>query len=143
MAPCRSVPLLRASITEIARIARFGLIGTLSALAYAAVTSVLVRSGLAGPVPAAVIGYAMAGTISYLGHIYYSFGVEPDHRRFLWRFVLTVGVTLPMTIGCTWLITVMLGYPNYVSIVAVTILIPGTNYICNRFWVFRQLPRSR
>ena len=129
-------PLLQTPVTEIARVVRFGITGTISALAYAAVSLALVKSGLAGPLPAAAIGYAVAATISYLGHLYYSFGVKPNHRVFLWRFGVTIVITFSETIACTWLITDVFHGSERLSIAAVTILIAATNYMLNRFFVF-------
>ena len=123
--------------TEFGRLVRFGVTGTVAALAYAELTFVLVETGLARPVAATIFGYFVAATISYLGHMYFSFRVEPDHRTFFWRFVAMAAIIFAMTILVTYLVTDILGGSYRISIAAVTVLIPTTNYICNRFWVFQ------
>lgn len=130
------MPSQHSLIAELGRVFRFGMTGVVAALAYAAATFVIVETGLSNPVVAAAVGYFVAATISYLGHIYFSFRVEPDHRRFLWRFAVTVVLTFAMTIGCTWLIVDVLAYSYRLSILAMFVLIPATNYACGRFWVF-------
>lgn len=133
---------LHALATEIAHLFRFGVTGAVATLTYAVITSALATWAAADPVTAAAVGYLVAGSISYFGHIHFSFRVEPDHRRFFWRFVLTALVTFPLTVGCTWLITVVFGYSIYASVATVTVLVPLTNYLCNRYWVFRHAKRG-
>ena len=125
---------------ELGRMVRFGFVGTIAAATYAAVTFAIAELRIADPVVASVIGYFCAALISYFGHLYYSFRVTPDHRTFLWRFAITVVVTSGMTVGCTWLMTEYWSYPAWAAVLAVTLLIPATNYVCGRFWVFLPKP---
>jgi putative flippase GtrA len=122
---------------EIARIARFGIVGILAAIVYAVVTALIVQTGLGLPLVATVIGHLVAGTVSYLGHLYFSFAVVPDHRTFLYRFVLITAAALALNVGVTWLLTQRLGMSYWIAIGAVTVLIPAMNYLCNRLWVFQ------
>jgi putative flippase GtrA len=128
--------LLQKAAVELGRIVRFGMTGTVAALAYTLVAFAIVEARIAGPMVAAVVGYAAAMTISYLGHLYFSFRVEPDHRVFFPRFAFTVAVTFTLTMASTWLITKVWLYPFGVAIVAVTVLMPAISYGCSRFWVF-------
>jgi putative flippase GtrA len=130
------MPLDQALITEIGRIARFGVTGLVSALTYALFTLVLEKTGLVGPIVATAIGYAFAATISYLGHLHFSFAVEPNHRVYLVRFALTVVVTFAIAMACTWLFTRYWSYSFYAAIAAATVLIPIISYLCQRLWVF-------
>lgn len=128
--------LTKKLMTELGRIVRFGMTGTTAALAYSVITFTITRTGASNIIVATIIGFFAAATISYFGHLYFSFRVEPDHRIFLWRFLLTALVTFAMTIGCTWLVTSVWGYPDRAAIAAVTILIPAVSYTCGRFWIF-------
>jgi putative flippase GtrA len=125
-------------LTEAGRLARFGIIGALAGVVYAVVTFLIVAAGLGGPVAATIIGHLAAGFVSYFGHLHYSFAVEPDHRVFLWRFVVIAVVAFAANIGTTWLFTVALKLSYIYSIVVVMVLIPVVNYVCNRFWIFRS-----
>jgi putative flippase GtrA len=64
---------------------------------------------------------------------------------FVWRFLLIAIATFSINIGVTWLLTSVLGSSHRISIAVVTVLIPITNYLCNRFWVFhpRLKPLSK
>jgi putative flippase GtrA len=128
---------------ELGRLVRYGLTGTLAALAYAGVTTLLIESGLARPIAATIFGYFTAATISYLGHLYFSFRVQPDHQTFLWRFGVTVAMTFAVTTLTTYVITGYLSGSYGFSIAAVAALIPMMNYLCNRFWVFLPALRAQ
>ena len=121
---------------EVARLVRFGITGVTAAIVYAAVAFLLVKGGLAKPVVASIVGFLCAATVSYLGHLYFSFRVEPDHRVFLWRFLIVTAITLAMTILLTYVITALLGRSYQIAIGAVIVLNPALSYLCSRFWVF-------
>jgi len=121
---------------EVGRIIRFGIVGVGAALVYAAVTALAVESGVASPVVASVSGHLVAGLVSYFGHLHFSFAVNPDHQVFAWRFVVIALITIAMNIGVTVLLTMVLGMSYRVAVLVVMVLIPLTNYLCNRFWVF-------
>jgi putative flippase GtrA len=129
---------IRQLTAEVARIIRFGIVGIAATLVYAGVTYLVVETGVAKPIMASVIGQLTAGFISYFGHLRFSFAVDPDHKSFVWRFLVIAAVTFAMNIGVTFLLTEVLGLSYRVSIVVVTVLIPITNYLCNRFWVFHS-----
>jgi len=142
MTPSANTLLLVRLAAELGRIFRFATVGTLAAIAYAGITFGVAETGLAAPIAASVLGFLVATAISYLGHLHYSFAVEPDHRIFLRRFTIVISITLAETMTCTWLITEGWHRSNLVSSISVSLLIPATNYICNRFWVFRSGPAA-
>lgn len=121
---------------EIARLVRFGVVGILSAAVYAVVTFAINALALGSPIMATICGHVAAGAISYLGHLHFSFGVPPQHRTFLSRFLLVAAATFAVNIFVTWLLVDVLGLSYLVAIAVVTALIPTTNYLFNRFWVF-------
>jgi putative flippase GtrA len=127
---------IRQLTIEVGRIIRFGIVGVGAALVYAAVTALAVESGVASPVVASVAGHLVAGLISYFGHLHFSFAVNPDHQVFAWRFVVIALITIAMNVGVTFLLTTVLGMSYRVAVLVVMVLIPLTNYLCNRFWVF-------
>jgi putative flippase GtrA len=124
------------AVIEIGRLFRFGLTGIAATLAYAGSTIVLVKYGSLGPVSAAIVGYLVGAMVSYFGHLHFSFRVEPNHARFVWRFVLTAAITFPATIIVTYLITDVLHWSYQIAIAVVTLLNPAIGYFCFRFWVF-------
>ena len=132
-------PNLGNLVVELGRLFRFGITGIVSALTYMVLTFVIVETGLAKPIIATIVGYLAAAILSYFGHLYFSFQVEPDHRKFLWRFLVTALVTFALSIFVTWLITDILGGSYRISIAVVTVLLPLINFFCSRFWIFFPL----
>jgi putative flippase GtrA len=126
----------RQLLLEIGRLIRFGIVGIVVTLVYGFVTFALVSSSLANAVSATVIGHITAGLVSYFGHLRFSFAVNPEHRTFLWRFLVIAAAMFAVNIAITWLFTSVLGVSYVISIATVAILIPLMNYLCNRLWVF-------
>lgn len=124
------------SLVEIGRIVRFGLVGVTATLVYAAASLFAVEILNLDPVSGSILGQLVAAGVSYFGHSMFSFGVKTDHRTYLWQFLVVALLTFAMNAVVTWLLTDLLMISHRISIAIVTVLIPLTNYLCNRFWVF-------
>ena len=122
---------------ELGRLVRFGIVGVLASVMYAGVASFIVEFGIGNPVMATIAGQLCAALVSYFGHQRFSFVVASTHSIFAWRFMLIFVLTFVMNVGITWLLTANFGISPRVTIAVVTVLIPITNFFCNRFWVFR------
>lgn len=123
-------------MVETGRVLRFGVVGIAATLIYV-VAAMFADEWLGFTVVAgAIFGQAASTAVSYFGHLYYSFRVKSDHRVFLWRFVLVSLLTLALNVGVSWVLTQVFGASHRIAIIVVAILIPITNYLCNRFWVF-------
>lgn len=134
----RDLPKLSALLIELGRIARFGIVGVVVTLVYVATTFIAVEfMGLAA-VSASMVGQVASTSVSYFGHASFSFGVEADHRMYLWRFLIVAAVTFGLNVLVTYLFTDVMDLNYQISIAFIAILIPLTNYFCNRFWVFRS-----
>lgn len=125
-------------LVELGRLIRFGITGVVATFVYAAVTLALAEGSRTNAVTASIIGYFVSAGVSYYGHMRFSFGVGPDHKAYLWRFLAISALSLALNILVTWATTHLFGYSARVSVVLVSILVPATNYVCNRFWVFRS-----
>jgi putative flippase GtrA len=126
---------------ELFRVARFGLVGVLSAIVYAAVTSAcfaLERNIML----ATIIGQVGSTIVSYFGHLHFSFAVPPQHRIFIIRFLFVVGATLLMNVTVTWLFSSVVAAPYQLSILIVAVLNPPMSYLASRFWVFLPGPSA-
>jgi len=123
-------------IAEIRRLVRFGTVGLAATATFVAISWALVRFGETSIVFANAAAYVVSATVSYLGHLHFTFGVAVDHRQQLSRFLIVAGVSFCLTLLVTWVVTHPLGAPHWVSIVAVIALIPIVNYVLNRQWVF-------
>jgi putative flippase GtrA len=123
--------------TELGRVVRFGFVGVCATLVYAAASLVAIEVFRFSPVLASMLGYCFSMGISYLGHVYYSFRVEPKHRLFLWRFITIAALTFGIAAVLTVVLTENLRLSHRVTIMIISVVIPATSYLCNRLWVFR------
>lgn len=122
---------------EIGRVLRFGIVGALASATYAVVAFFIVRVGIGTPIEATIIGQLFSAIVSYFGHQRFSFAVASTHKIFAWRFMTIFAFTIVLNVGVTYVLTILLNVSHAASIAVVTVLIPITNYFCNRFWVFR------
>src|SRR4029079_3039161 len=102
--------------TEILRIVRFGMVGVMAALIYAAVAAVCYHV-VHDMITATIVGQVIATVVSYFGHLYFSFSFQPQHRIFLLRFVPIVSITFGINIVITWFLSSFLGVPYQLAIV--------------------------
>jgi putative flippase GtrA len=128
-------------LVEVGRVLRFGVVGIAATLVYIAAAMFADEWLGFTAVAGAIVGQAASTAVSYFGHLHYSFRVKSDHRVFLWRFVLIALLALALNIGVSWALTDVFGISHRIAIAVLAVLIPITNYLCNRFWVF--LPGSR
>jgi putative flippase GtrA len=123
-------------LVETGRIVRFGIVGVCATFVYIGCSIAAVKLLPSSVVLASIFGQCMSTAISYVGHSKYSFQVETDHGTFLWRFSIISAITFLMNGAATWMLAVVIGLSHTLSFLIVTVLIPVTNYVCNRFWVF-------
>jgi putative flippase GtrA len=121
---------------EVARIARFGVIGVVATLVYLGASSILFEIFCLPAVTASVIGQAISALVSYFGHATYSFRVDSNHSFYLVRFLIILTLTFAINAVITWLLTSALQVSPQITFVVVTVFIPIANYIGNRLWVF-------
>jgi putative flippase GtrA len=131
-----AVPNLLISLVEIGRIIRFGIVGVTATLIYASISLLALETLHFTPVSASILGQLVATGVSYFGHSMFSFAVKTDHRTYLWRFLVIAALTFVLNGALTWLMTDVLRVTPQLSIAIVTVVIPVTNYFCNRLWVF-------
>jgi putative flippase GtrA len=127
---------VRAWAAELARIARFGVVGLGATLVYLGASSILFEIFCLPAVASSVIGQAISALVSYFGHAAYSFRVDSNHSFYLIRFLIILALTFVINAVITWLFTSVLQISSQITFVVVTILIPVANYIGNRLWVF-------
>jgi len=129
-------PGYRTAWRELLQLVRFGVVGAGVAICYAAITFSIVWSGLGSPIAATIIGHITASLLSYFGHLYFSFGVDPNHRVFLGRFAVLTAATFALNVALTWVLVSTFHAAYQITILVVTIAIPAASYLLNRFWVF-------
>ena len=121
---------------ELGRLVRFGLVGIFNFFLYIGVTLTAIEGLHLSPIVGSVIGQCVSVFVLYIGHLRYSFRVEPDHWTFLWRFIVIQIVLSLSNVGMTWLLTSPLALSHRLSIAILAVLIPAMSFLLNRFWVF-------
>jgi putative flippase GtrA len=127
---------LRPLLVELGRMVRFGVVGVFATLVYVAVAGPANEVFGILPVIASLLGVTASIGVSYFGHLFFSFRVEPNHRDFLWRFLLIAALSFGLSAGATWLIANVMQLSPRLAIATVIVVIPIVNYVCNRYWVF-------
>jgi putative flippase GtrA len=117
------------------RIARFGLIGVLSSLIYAAIVIIAVKGFGIEEVIASVIGYGMAIPVNFIGQKYYTFRSDRPARQELLQYVLVQAFNLAMAAAVTYAVD-RAGMNVYLGIVAVVVVIPVMTYLLLKLAVF-------
>jgi putative flippase GtrA len=88
------------------------------------------------PVPAALIGYAAGGLVSYRLNRRHTFASARPHAEAGWRFAAVALVGLGVTFALMAALTRRLGLPYLPAQVATTALILVWNFVANRLWTF-------
>jgi putative flippase GtrA len=135
--------ILTKLLRESGRLLRFGLTGIFATGVYVLVSLVAIEVFGCSAVAGSVLGFTASVGISFYGHTLYSFKVNIDHGRALHRFVILAIASFALSTGLMWLLADVMAMPHRMSIAAIVVVIPLTNYLFSRFWVFRSgLARS-
>jgi putative flippase GtrA len=117
---------------------RFSTVGAVSTVTHIGIAMVLVEAAGANPIVGAMIGFAAAFLMSYLGHFRFTFGVSGSHRDYLLKFAVSSLASFFLSTGGVWVATAILGIDYKPALIALAIIVPVCNYLVNRFWVFLQ-----
>jgi putative flippase GtrA len=133
----RQVETLRANGT-LGQLVRFGIVGVLSTVVYAAVYYPL-GTYFIPPVLASVAGFFVAVAFGYVFHSRWSFkgheaqgGVATQSKFFI---VQSIGMV--MNAGFTWILTDLLHQPTWVPLIPVCLVTPPVTFLLNRYLVFK------
>jgi putative flippase GtrA len=119
-----------------ARLVRFGIVGLLAALVYAAVTALLVSRYGVAPLTASLAGYAAALPFSFLGHRGFSFRSEGRAASEAPRFLVGQAINLTVTVLAMRGATAALHVSYLWGVAATIVLAPLANFLLMHFWVF-------
>jgi putative flippase GtrA len=129
-----------------AKALRFGLVGALNGLVFAAVT--LLANGWLDPTFSSFLGYAVAIPIAFLGHRNYTFRSDGIAALEFRRFAVSSLIGLATSVGAMFVAAEVLGWPTIYGIAAAIVLAPAISYLLCDLWVFtdkaeRTPPRSK
>ena len=124
-------------------VARFGLTGLTTTLAYFLLTNVFVLLFKMAAVSSSVCAYLVSVAISYLLQSRFTFRVNGDSLDQVARFLLTSLAGL-MISWCMMGFTVLMQLPYWIGAISVCAIVPIMNFFVMRGWVFAaQQTRDR
>lgn len=121
-------------------LARFGLVGIAATILYAALAAAFAKWERIGftPIRASIAAYAAAALFSYLAHKSVTFVSSGSHRSEAPRFLLLAATGLAVAYGAPALLTVKLGLPLIIPVLATCLLVPAINFLVLDRWVFTK-----
>ena len=130
-------PLLkRRLLAEAGSLLRFGLVGGAASATYILVALLVARAGVT-PQTANVIGVVASTTVSFLGHLFYSFRRDRITRAYVIRFLILSVAVYAFSSAGTHISVAWFGWPYWAVVLAVAATIPLFTWTAGRFWVFR------
>lgn len=121
---------------------RFAIVGALVAGLYVLLYLILQELGL-GAAVANTVAFLIAVSAQYVGQAAFTFRVQLRNRQQIVRFVVMIGLGLVTSTTMTALLGPALGLADWISAVAVTLVLPVQNFVLMRLWVFDRLRNER
>ena len=91
----------------------------------------------AGPILASLVGYAAAVGVSYLGNSRFTFRRPALHGPQFVRFA-TISLTgLGINLATVYVCTHALGWPLWLAMAPVVMVVPASTFLMSKFWAFR------
>lgn len=129
--------MLSENISTAAQIARFGVSGGLSTLAYGAIAIALTYWTAWTPLEVHLTAYAACIPVSYTLQRNFTFRHRGRRRESFPKFI--VALILTFLVGTLLVKAVeILGWRQYIGTVCVMVAAPITGYLAMRWWAFRQ-----
>ena len=117
---------------------RFGIIGVLSSLVFAAVTAACVSLLAIDHKLASTCGYLVALPLNFIGNRRFSFRSTNALAGDAGRFLLLHAGNLIVTVMAMGAIADLLGLHYSAGILAAVIIVPVVNFLVMQWWVFRR-----
>ena len=123
-------------LVEAGSMLRFGMVGVGACATYIVVALLFSQAGLS-PQGANLVGVVASTTVSFLGHVFYSFRKGRVTSRYVVRFLILSCAVYALSRAGTHAGHVWFGWPQWLVVVAVAAMIPLFTWTAGRFWVFR------
>jgi putative flippase GtrA len=134
--------LIEAGRYWIHQIMRFGMVGGAATLTHAGVYYYLVAGKLLTPLLANFAAYAVAFSVSFIGHRHWTFGDARKDRRnnyAIFRFLSVSLSGLAINSAAVLLLVNFLRLPEWTPLIVIVGMTPIFTFLLNRFWVFYTL----
>jgi len=117
---------------------RFALVGILATLTHLGTLTFLVEVLHCHVLPASTTGFALAVIVSYILNSHWTFKTFRSHRRHLPRYVLVCIIGFMVNTAVILITVVLLHWWYVVGQLAALAIVPFSNFILNRYWVFNS-----
>lgn len=126
---------------ELGRIRRFTTVGLVATTTHAWMVLFLVEGRDVAPLPANFFAFLLAVLVSFLGHYHWTFTASTPYTTAFPRFFASalLGLGLNQTIMFCMISLLTINYR--LGLAVVVILVPGVNFLVNRFWTFKPVHR--
>ena len=134
--------LIEAGRYWISQLMRFGMVGGAATLTHAGVYYYLVAGKLLTPLLANFAAYAVAFSVSFIGHRHWTFGDARKDRRnnyAIFRFLSVSLSGLAINSAAVLLLVNLLRLPDWTPLIVIVGMTPIFTFLLNRFWVFYTL----
>jgi putative flippase GtrA len=116
----------------------FALVGaTSTAINYVGALAAQQLIGL-GPLPAGVVGYALAVGVSYFGNSLLTFRRPAIHGAQFARFAAISLVGLTINLGLVFFGAHVMGWPLWEALIPVVLIVPAATFMMSKFWAFAE-----
>jgi putative flippase GtrA len=92
-----------------------------------------------GPLPAGVVGYALAVGVSYFGNSLLTFRRPAIHGPQFARFAAISLVGLAINLGLVFFGAHVMGWPLWQALIPVVLIVPAATFVMSKFWAFREV----
>lgn len=117
---------------------RFGSVGIAATVLYFALALAIERSGAVGATPASLIAYSLAALFSYFAHRNFTFSSSRPHGVAVPRFTVTTICGALLALALPLVLHDWLRWSAVIALAAVCIVVPITNLVLLRLWVFSE-----
>ncbi len=91
-----------------------------------------------GPLPAGVVGYALAVGVSYFGNSLLTFRRPAIHGPQFARFAAISLVGLAINLGLVFFGSNVMGWPLWKALIPVVLIVPAATFAMSKFWAIRE-----
>jgi len=121
---------------ELGRVLRFATVGLVATATHAGMVLFLVEGYGFAPLLANFFSFLLAVFISFLGHYHWTFTSANPYTMAFARFftIALLGLGLSQAIMFSAVSLLALDYRS--GLAMVVLVVPGLNFLCNRFWTF-------
>jgi putative flippase GtrA len=127
----------KAAFALVRKLPTFAAVGLVSTGTYVSLALLLGKAGI-GPIAASLLAYCCGMVLSYNGHRLFTFASSRPHREALPLFIGVNLFGIGISLGAPAVLTVLLGLPSALGVIATALIVPLSNFIGHNFVSFRK-----